>query len=69
MKKKTPSKTAQMILDALENFDKSKDVSTISNTSFSFASDTVAREDITFNDDLDESDEFFGRLIYDGDSE
>lgn len=68
-KKKTCSNTSQMIIDILEKFDIAKEASSISNTSFSFVSDTsvtVAREDISLDGELDDSDEFFGRLTYDG---
>lgn len=67
---KKMSMTSQLIIDTLDQFETSRNVSTISNTSFPIVeTSTEAKENITFSEVLDESDEFFGRLIYDGDSE
>lgn len=70
-KAKKSSFTAQLIIDSLDKFDQSQEDSIIANTSFSFLSNasTVGSEQISFNEDFNDSDEFFGRLTYDGDSE
>lgn len=69
-KKQKVSKTSQLIVDTLNNFEKSHD-SNILNTSFSFVSDTstVAPNRISVSEELDSSDQFYGHLTYDGDSE